>query len=142
EPFLFFLALSMPSRAVVLSYSASDGNGNPLPVSPFITELNRILKDATVERIAPEAVAATRNCFAPAEFLRRAAADSTLDLASVMGLSDTAEIDSVLRRTGVERRRERYFELPTREELVDARRKAGAQRTSAPQWLGVNLSPD
>ena len=42
---LFFLALSMPSRRVVLSYAAAEAGGNPMVRSPFVDEVLRLLGD-------------------------------------------------------------------------------------------------
>src|SRR5262249_50721410 len=70
EPFLFFLAMSMPARAVVLSYSAADSVGTALRVSPFVAEVSRILNGATPERVdAAELIPSAKDCFAPDEFL-------------------------------------------------------------------------
>src|SRR5216683_1355272 len=141
EPFLFFLAMSMPARSVVLSYSVADGGGNPLPVSPFVGEVSRILNGATPERIgAEEFIPPPKDCFAPNEFLARAALDSVLrQPASHFG--DTTQLESILRRTEVERRREKYLALPSREELIDNRRR---QQTAPSNelWLALDLSPD
>jgi ATP-dependent helicase/nuclease subunit B len=142
EPFLFFLAMSMPASSVVLSYSAADGCGKVLPVSPFVTEVSRILNGATAERIgADEFIPLAANCFAPDEFLARAALDAALPQSGRSHLADTIQIESILRRTEVERRREKYLALPSREELVDDRRRQQSAPNDA-RWLGVDLSPD
>ena len=142
EPFLFFLAMSMPARSVVLSYSAADGRGKQLPVSPFVAEVSRILNGATFERInADEFIPPATNCFAPGEFLARAALDAALPQSGRPHLGDTIQIESILRRTDVERRREKYLALPSREELVDDRRRQQSAPNDA-RWLGVDLSPD
>jgi superfamily I DNA/RNA helicase len=141
EPFLFFLAMSMPARSVVLSYSAADASGNPLAVSPFVAEVSRILNGATPELVgSAEFIPSLSDCFAASEFLGRAALDSLLLEPVGSHLADSVEIDSILRRTEVERRRDRYLALPSREELVAARRRQSEQRDH--EWLAVDLSPD
>jgi len=148
EPFLFFLAMSMAQRTIVLSYAAMDASGSSLPASPFVTEVRRILPDLVVERIsAGDCIVPAVDCFALDEFVKRAAADSILSRVSFADLADVAEIGSILRRTEVERQRQRYFRLPSREELVAERRrdmKGGtpALGTGAAQWLSVDLSAD
>ncbi len=142
ELFLFFLAMSMPTRAVVLSYSTADSSGNPLAVSAFVEEVRRVLSD-----MLPECTGVTQfippasQCFAPAEFIARAALDSLLPPPSAGLFAEAVDIESILRRTEAERRREQYFALPTREELVRQRRRL----LNLPQdaaWLAVDLSPD
>ena len=142
EPFLFFLGMSMPARCVVLSYSAADSRGNPLAVSPFLVEVSSILNGATVERIsAGEFIPPATACFAPDELMARAALDSVLLQSGASNLVDTIRIGSILRRTEVERRREKYLALPSREELVDDRRRQ-QNATSCARWLALDLSPD
>jgi ATP-dependent helicase/nuclease subunit B len=142
EPFLFFLAMSMPARCVVLSYCTADGCGDPLPVSPFVAEVSSILNGATPERIsAGEFIPPATDCFAPGEFLARAALDAVLPQSGPSHLADPLQIESILHRTEVERRRERYLALPSAEELVDDRRRQQNGANGAP-WLGLDLSPD
>ncbi|MBV8453477.1 MAG: PD-(D/E)XK nuclease family protein, partial [Deltaproteobacteria bacterium] len=142
EPFLFFLAMSMPTRCVVLSYSAADGRGAPLPVSPFVAEVSRILNGAAPERIsAGYFIPPATDCFAPDEFMARAALDSVLPQSDALHLADTIQIESILRRTEVERRREKYLALSSREELADDRRRQQNRSNGAP-WLSLDLSPD
>jgi len=142
EPFLFFLAMSMPARSVVLSYSAADGSGNPLAVSPFVGEVSRILDNTPPERTdTNEFIPPAKDCFAPNEFLTRAALDSVLPQHGPSYAADAIEIASILRRTDVERRRAQYLGLPSRQELVEQRRR----QQSAPngvEWLAVDLSAD
>jgi ATP-dependent helicase/nuclease subunit B len=141
EPFLFFLAMSMPARSVVLSYSVSDGFGNPLPVSPFVGEVRRILNGTQPERVGGDGVIPSANdCFAHGEFLTRAALDSVLPQPAATSLADAIQIASILRRTEVECRREQYLALPTREELVKQRRQQIPPNDV--EWLTVDLSAD
>src|SRR5207237_9873992 len=77
EPFLFFLAMSMPARSVVLSYSTADASGNPLVVSPFIEEVRRILNGTIPESTRlDEFVRGVNDCLAGGEFLGGAGVDS------------------------------------------------------------------
>jgi RecB family exonuclease len=142
EAFLFFLAMSMPARAVVLSYSVEDGSGDMLQVSPFIREVSRILRDsqpysAGAEQFIPHA----SDCFAPGEFLARAALDSVLSEPEASHLADSVRIVSILRRTEIERRRAAYLALPTRQELVRQRRRQQSS-TGDSGWLAIDLSAD
>lgn len=141
EPFLFFLAMSMPASSVVLSYSAADSSGNPLPVSPFLDEVRRILNEGACEsRGAKEFIPVADDCFARGEFLARAALDSMLSQQCASAFVDPIQIESILRRTDTERRRQGYFALPTREELVSQRRRQ--QSASPGEWLAIDLSSD
>jgi RecB family exonuclease len=136
EPFLFFLALSMAERNVVLSYSTTDAKGAPLPESPFITEVRRILRTTEKEPLKSEHVPPVEDCFTRDDFLNRAAADSLL---ADPALGADERIQSIVRRTAVEREREAYFALPTREEVFALRlREPGAKQV----WMGIDLSPD
>jgi ATP-dependent helicase/nuclease subunit B len=142
EPFLFFLAMSMPARAVVLSYSAADSSGNPLQPSPFVEEVSDILNGMPPERVdAAEFIPSPKACFAAGEFLTRAALDSLLPQTTAADFFDAAYIKSILNRTEVERRRERYLALPSREELVDDRRRQQRKRNGA-EWLALDISAD
>ncbi|HZO81925.1 MAG TPA: PD-(D/E)XK nuclease family protein [Candidatus Binataceae bacterium] len=118
---LFHLALSMPSRRVVLSYAAADAGGNPLVRSPFIDEVLRLLGDPSGSSIARRIPAASippaaEDCFSAEEFLARAAADHTLDAAAAEVIAPRVELDSIAQRAAIERAREKYLALPTREE--------------------------
>jgi ATP-dependent helicase/DNAse subunit B len=118
---LFFLALSMPSRRAVLTYAAADANGEPLVRSQFIDEVLRLLGDetdasTTTRASAARVVPAAADCFSREEFLARAAADKTLNFPAAGIIADRTTLDSIVRRADVERRREKYLGLPTREE--------------------------
>src|SRR5208282_3075499 len=74
--FLFFLALSMPSRRVVLSYAAAEVGGTPMVRSPFVDEVLRLLGDPTsgfaARRIpASGVIPAIAECLSRDEFLAR-----------------------------------------------------------------------
>jgi ATP-dependent helicase/nuclease subunit B len=142
EPFLFFLAMSMASESVVLTYAAADASGNPLAVSPFIEEVRRILNDANSQPTgAGDLVPDLSDCFGRNEFLAREIVDSMLPQGRISNLADEAEINSILRRTRIERAREHYFSLPTREQLVE-RRRSQRKLAAAAAWLAIDLSSD
>ena len=119
--FLFFLALSMPAQAVVLSYAVTDDRSNPALRSPFISEVMRLLganggDGGLVRRIgAARLIAEPEDCFTAGEFLNRAAADAILEQAPAVAIADRARLNSIARRIQIEYRREQYFELPARE---------------------------
>jgi superfamily I DNA/RNA helicase/RecB family exonuclease len=120
--FLFFLALSMPARAVVLSYALTDDRGNPALRSPFADEVIRLLGASGAGGELIRRAGGTRligepeDCFTAGEFLNRAAADAILELAPVAAIADRARLASVARRIGIECGRKQYFELPARED--------------------------
>ncbi|HVB78925.1 MAG TPA: PD-(D/E)XK nuclease family protein [Candidatus Binataceae bacterium] len=121
---LFFLALSMPSRRVVLSYAAAEAGGNPMVRSPFVDEVLRLLGDpretAAVRRISASGVVpAIAECLSRDEFLARAAAGRMLESAEAEAIEDRATLDSVRIRSDIERAREQYLAMPTREEYPD-----------------------
>jgi ATP-dependent helicase/DNAse subunit B len=121
---LFFLALSMPSRRVVLSYAAGEADGNPLIRSPFVDEVLRLLGDregtAALRRISASGVIpAIAECLSRDEFLARAAADRMLESVEAETIESRATLDSINERSAIERRRETYLAMPTREEHDD-----------------------
>ena len=141
DPFLFFLALSMPERELVLSCPAKDQRGNPTVVSPFVDEVAACLEGGLAPRVVsgmvliPHAAA----CCEPAELLARAAFDrwaaargeqsafpDRLAPALRVALPDgPARIGGVDARAEIEIRRSRYFLTPRaekarKEALADA----------------------
>ena len=121
--FLFFLALSMPSRRVVLSYAAEAG-GNPMVRSPFVDEVLRLLGDSqlapALRRIPASGVVPTvTGCLSRDEFLARAAADHLLQSPEAETIETRAMLDSIKERTEIERSRESYLAMPTREEYAE-----------------------
>lgn len=133
--FLFFLALSMPARAVVLSYALTDDRGNPALRSPFADEVMRLLGASgagggLVRRAGgARLIGEPEDCFTAGEFLNRAAADAILEQAPVAAIADRAWLASVARRIGIESQRKQYFELPSREQRGDgADPKSGADK--------------
>lgn len=130
---LFFLALSMPSHRVVLSYAAAEAGGNPLVRSPFADEVLRLLGDPhgalAIRRIAASGVIPTiAECLSRDEFLARAAAYRMLKSAEAETIADRAALDSIHDRSAIERCREEYLALATREE--HARPNADGMRYS------------
>jgi len=121
---LFFLALSMPSRRVVLSYAAAEASGNPMVRSPFVDEVLRLLGDpvpaSAVRRISASGVIpAIAGCLSRDEFLARAAADRVLESTEAEAIEPRATLDSIVERSAIERHRESYLAMPTREEYAD-----------------------
>ena len=121
---LFFLALSMPSRRVVLSYAAAEAGGTPMVRSPFVGEVLRLLDDpqgtAALRRISASGVIpVVAECLSRDEFLARAAADDALASAEAETIETRATLDSISERSAAERRRESYLAIPTREEYAD-----------------------
>lgn len=120
---LFFLALSMPSRRVVLSYAAAEAGGNPMVRSPFVDEVLRLLGDpagaSAVRRIpASGVIPAVAECLSRDEFLARAAADDALKSAEAEAIETRATLDSIRERCDIERAREEYLKLPAREDFA------------------------
>jgi hypothetical protein len=114
----------MPSRRVVLSYAAGEADGNPLIRSPFVDEVLRLLGDregtAALRRISASGVIpAIAECLSRDEFLARAAADRMLESVEAETIESRATLDSINERSAIERRRETYLAMPTREEHDD-----------------------
>ncbi len=116
DSFLFFLALSMPARRVVLTYAAAETN--PLVRSPFVDEVLRVLggDEHRIIDVSAGSFIQTNNCFAREEFLERAAFDRRLELPGAECIMDRATLDSIARRSAIERQREAWLALPTRED--------------------------
>jgi ATP-dependent helicase/DNAse subunit B len=136
DPFLFFLALSMAERELVLSYPAADERGNPTIRSPFIDEVEACFTDplpvevADAAALVPSAVA----CCEEAELVARAAIDRWRPEApSLDGVAaalrarvpgGTVRLQEIDRRARMEDVRARYFltplRIPRRAALADA----------------------
>lgn len=120
DPFLFFLALSMPERRVVLSYARADETGQPLARSPFIEEVVRMLgaPPDPIRRLADtDFIPSPADCFDAREFLNCAADLGILDENCPAEVADPERIASISRRVKIERARAAYLAMPTREEL-------------------------
>jgi ATP-dependent helicase/DNAse subunit B len=123
--FLFFLALSMPSRRVVLSYAAAEAGGTPMVRSPFVDEVVRLLGDSgpepAVRRVpASGVIPNVADCLSRDEFLARAATDHVLESTQAETIETRSTLDSINARSAIERDREEYLAMPTREEYDDA----------------------
>ena len=132
---LFFLALSMPARRVVLSYAAAEAGGNPMVRSPFVDEVLRLLGDqvpASVVRRIPAAsvIPAVAECLSRDEFLARAAANRVLESTEAEAIETRATLDSITERSAIERGRESYLAMPTREDFAE------------PDGDGIRYAPD
>jgi ATP-dependent helicase/nuclease subunit B len=160
DPFLFFLAISMAERELVLSYPTMNEKGNPTLPSPFIDEV-RACHDAPL----PETVLEPRALVPPAaeccevtELVGRAAQNrwtrepaaepdrltAALAAASPDLAARAATIDE---RARIEERRARYFLSPhggpRKEERADAfvGRLAGDVRHLAARLAAMRWSP-
>jgi ATP-dependent helicase/DNAse subunit B len=149
---LFFLALSMASRGVVLSYAAAEAGGTPMVRSPFVDEVLRLLGDpagaSAVRRIpASGVIPSIAECLSRDEFLARAAADHMLGSREAERIETRVTLDSILERSEIERNREEYLKLPTRENFAELNdegmRYAPDPRKSdsAKRWDG-RVAPD
>ncbi|HXR24086.1 MAG TPA: PD-(D/E)XK nuclease family protein [Candidatus Binataceae bacterium] len=131
EPFLFFLALSMPERAVVLSCCAEDESGRPLARSPFLDEVTRLLGSGSNldDNSGREPLASWQetwdDCFDERDFLNQAAARGELTTAFAAGSFAAGRIQSIADRIAIERQRMQYLALPTREELLELQHRSG-----------------
>ncbi len=161
DPFLFFLALSMAERELVLSWPTVDERGNPTVVSPFVDEVRAgIAGDLPHRTLDPtELIPPVEECGEPAELVARSALerwgrapDAGPDRVGPVlcarlpdGAARLAAIDA---RALVEERRARYFltaDAAAKEVLADAwvGRVAGdpllAARLDAMRWSPSRL---
>ncbi|MBF6561081.1 MAG: PD-(D/E)XK nuclease family protein [Candidatus Binataceae bacterium] len=120
---LFFLALSMPARRVILSYAIADEGGAPLRRSPFVDEVLKLLGGDDRELIrrvpAQNFLPPLDQCFTRDEFLNWAAAAAILDDGAAQAAAGTRDLGAITRRIAVERARERYLAMPAREDRPD-----------------------
>jgi hypothetical protein len=125
DPFLFFLALSMAEREIVLSQPAVDDQGNPTVPSPFLDEIRRCtLGDLPTTRLDTTAVVpAAGDCCELTELVGRASLERWSRRAGAgpdrlsAALADAgpalaARLASVDRRGTIEERRTRWFLSP------------------------------
>lgn len=118
DPFLFFLALSMPSRRVTLTFAAADASGRPLARSPFIDEVMRLLGAGSVSEVIPENfIPPPSQCRADDEIINCAAELSMFDGECPAEIAAPERAASISRRIKIERARLDYLAMPTREEL-------------------------
>ena len=126
DPFLFFLALSMSEREVVLSHPAADERGNPTVRSPFVEEVERLLTGGlpTTEVHAADGVPTPERCATVLELITRAARDRwhgtvgepaglAAALRETVPAAD-ARLDDIDRRAYAEAGRTAYFLSPAR----------------------------
>jgi RecB family exonuclease len=135
DPFLFFLALSMAEREIVLSYPAVDERGNPTVPSPFVDEVRRCTELPTIELDPAALVPDAGDACEPAELVARAALDRWSRrpgappdrLSGALAAADpglAARIVAIDRRAAIEERRVRYLLTPAghpaKDRLADA----------------------
>ena len=120
EPFLFFLALSMPSHKLVLSYAAEDEQGKPLGPSPYLAEVRRLLDSNSLGQRARRSGALPRSmddCVTERDLLNFAAMrERGFDASSDDALARRAA--SVAQRIAVEKRRANYLLHPKRQDRL------------------------
>lgn len=127
DAFLFFLALSMPARRVVLSYPSCDERGNPALPSSFVQEVVRVLggeaAEEQVRKVPPDRfIAEGEDCFVESEFIGELAMGSRpAESVAAAAFAESARLQSLARRIEVERRRKLYLERPIRQQQVDGR---------------------
>src|SRR5581483_2209646 len=122
DPFLFFLALSMPERELVLSYPAADDGGNPTVPSPFLDDVRACFAGGPCETRVPPLplVPLAADAGEAGEIVARAALDrwtasgpDRLTAALRARLAGgAARLDAIDVRARIEERRSRYFLLP------------------------------
>jgi hypothetical protein len=124
DPFLFFLAVSMAEREVVLSHPAADERGNPAVRSPFVEEVERLLTGGLPVRVldAGAPVPLLDDCCDVLELVGRAVHDRWRvpggDRSGVLTALRAAlpdgdhRLGDVDRRARAEMRRVRYFLTP------------------------------
>lgn len=141
EPFLFFLALSMPTRAITLSYSREDEGGGPLARSPFVEEVLDLL-DATPQ-LVPDGLDGNSidDLFDERALLNRAAAAPETFDSLVRSSLPPARLESIRRRIAIERHRAAFLELPTREDMF--KQRCGGRPKKPDAWPTLDiLAPD
>jgi ATP-dependent helicase/nuclease subunit B len=150
DPFLFFLALSMAEREVVLSYPAVNEQGNPTVPSPFLDEVRACTDLPAIELDATELVPAAEECCEPAELVNRAALARWSRDAGVPPDRLTAalreadpelarRLDAIDRRAVIEERRSRYFLSAAAEPRKAALADAFVGRLAADDALHARL---
>ena len=122
DPFLFFLALSMAERQIVLSFPAGNESGNPTVPSPFIDEVQACTEGPLPERrLDPTSVVPpAAECCELGELVGRAAlerwsrAPAPPPARFVPALREARpdlarRLAAIDHRAGIEERRSRYF---------------------------------
>lgn len=139
EPFLFFLGLSMPARAVVLSRPVEDESGKPLARSPFLAEVIRLLDTDSDPQQPALDPARWHEAFTTRDFLIGAACDDLGGNAIIAAGIAEQRAASIARRTAIQRARESYFAMATREELFDRRKRLAENKG---RWLATSRALD
>jgi ATP-dependent helicase/DNAse subunit B len=127
EPFLFFLALSMPERSITLSCSSEDEGGRPFARSPFLDEVTRLLGEGGGKIVSTGGrvtASGWQDCFDERDFLNKAASSGALNTGFAGGPLNPERIQSIADRISIERQRQEYLCLPTREELLELTRRS------------------
>ncbi|MGH8013827.1 MAG: PD-(D/E)XK nuclease family protein [Candidatus Binataceae bacterium] len=132
--FLFFLAVSMPAKKLVLSHATTNESGNPVVRSPFVEEIIRLLGESLITRVPPEDfIPPPNDCFAASEFLNSVAERPLLRAAMSGVIASDDRLGALTERSEIERKRECYLKLPTREETATAAHDDVAYRASNPE---------
>jgi len=156
DPFLFFLALSMAEREVVLSRPTVNEDGNPAVPSPFLDEVRRCtaLVETTLDPTA--VVPAAEECCELSELVGRAALarwtrrpdappDRLTDALVVADGELARRVNAIDARARIEERRARYFlsGASAKERFADAYvGRLGADPTPiATRLAGMSWSP-
>ncbi len=145
DAFLFFLALSMPARRAVLTYPAAEAN--PLVRSPFVDEVLRVLGGANnpaipITMIAAESfIPAAGQCYAREEFLGRGALDRLLEHPAAEQVLERAALDSIVGRSRVERDREAWLAMPTREDFAKEQYRPDQRKFAAAGPFDGRVAP-
>ncbi|HTD25571.1 MAG TPA: PD-(D/E)XK nuclease family protein, partial [Candidatus Elarobacter sp.] len=153
DPFLFFLALSMAERELVLSYPEANEQGNPTVPSPFLDEVQATAA-GPLPRTALEATALVppgEECCELAELVGRASlarwarhADAPPDRLTA-ALAETGpalagRLAAIDRRAALEERRSRYFLCGRGDPRKDALADAFVGRVAVPPELAAHLA--
>ncbi|HJU29504.1 MAG TPA: PD-(D/E)XK nuclease family protein, partial [Candidatus Binataceae bacterium] len=105
-------------------------------------EATRLLGDDIVTRVSTgDLVPAASDCFAEAEFVNRAASDGVLDQAAIAAVAGTGAA-WIVGRSEIERRREEYFAIATRERMLSERQAERKASKAPPRQLELSSDPD
>ena len=120
DPFLFFLALSMAERELVLSHPAVNEDGNPTVPSPFLDEVRSCTAVVETEVDATAVVPVAEECCELSELVGRATLarwtrrpdappDRLTDALVVADHELARRVETIDGRARIEERRARYF---------------------------------
>lgn len=145
DPFLLFLALSMPAHRAVLTYPAAETD--PLVRSPFVDEVLRVLGGAEnsalpITTIGAESfIPAAGQCYAREEFLARGALDRLLDHPAAERVIARALLDSIVSRSRNEQAREVWLAKPTREDFAKEQYRAHPSKFASAGLFDGRVAP-